>query len=403
MGTRTALASRRSTPRIRVVAVAVALLVVAVGCSSSSSTSSSATTSLPGSSPGYPRDGELKLNQLQVLGTHNSYHIAPKEPLFSAIKAAAPDEARTIEYTHDPLDVQFSQQGIRQIELDTFADPNGGLYAKPVLGPPGGLNEPEMLQPGFKVLHSQDADWETTCTVFVACLRTVKSWSDANPGHAPIMILIEAKDGPVKLPPGAVVPIVYDTATFDALDAEIRSVFSDDEMITPDDVRGTHATLEEAVLAGDWPTLGESRGKVLFNLDNADKRATYASGHPSLQGRILFTNAQPGEPEAAFVERNDAKQSQAEIVDLVKKGYVVRTRADADTVEARTNDTSTSQAALASGAQWVSTDYPVPDPALNATYQVTIPGGTPGRCNPIIATTDCVSTDIENPDYLSSR
>jgi hypothetical protein len=368
-------------------------LVALAGCGSSGG---------GGKAVAYPRDGELKLNQMQVLGTHNSYHLRPQEPLMSLIQKVDKATADSIDYAHAPLDVQLSQQGIRQIELDAFADPNGGLYAKPVLGPAGGLNRPELNAPGFKVLHLQDSDWESTCDVFVVCLQTVKQWSDANQGHAPIMILIEAKDGTVKSPPGAVVPVPYDSAQFDALDAEIRSVFEPGDLITPDDVRGSHDTLEQAVLAGDWPTLGQSRGKVMFTLDNADKRAVYAAGHPSLQDRVMFTNAEPGEPEAAFVERNDAKASQAEIADLVRKGYVVRTRADAETVEARANDPSTSQAALASGAQWVSTDYPVPDPVLGTNYQVTIPGGTPGRCNPIIATSDCESTDIENPAHLST-
>ncbi len=44
-------------------------------------------------------------------------------------------------------------------------------------------------------------------------------------------------------------PEKFTAATFDALDAEIRSVFKPGEMITPDQVRGNHATLEEAVLA----------------------------------------------------------------------------------------------------------------------------------------------------------
>ena len=78
-------------------------------------------------------------------------------------------------------------------------------------------------------------------------------------------------------------------------------------MILPDDVRGDHATLEEAVLEDGWPTLGQSRGKVIFMMDNGDPyRSTYLAGHPTLEGRVLFTNAEPGQPDAAFVKRNDA-------------------------------------------------------------------------------------------------
>ena len=113
-------------------------------------------------------------------------------------------------------------------------------------------------------------------------------------------------------------------------------------MITPDVVRGARATLEEAVLEDGWPTLGQSRGKVIFLMDNGDPyRSRYLAGHPSLRGRVLFTNSEPGQPDAAFVKRNDAIADFADIQALVEQGYVVRTRADADTVEARTDDPTT--------------------------------------------------------------
>ena len=57
-------------------------------------------------------------------------------------------------------------------------------------------------------------------------------------------------------------------------------------------------------------------------------------------------------------------------------------------------------AALAGGAQFVSTDYEVPDPRLGP-YVVKIPGGTPARCNPVTAPPNCTSDDIENPAALT--
>ena len=395
--------TRRMARRVVGVGLATALAMGVTACSSKQDSTVSPTTT----GPAYPRDDQLRLNQMQVLGTHNSYHVAPDPALATVLNEIDPAWPRTLEYTHVPLDTQLSDQGIRQVELDVFADPTGGLYSfrhgPPAVGQPGASGLAELDAPGFKVMHEQDVDYATTCLTFVACLKTVKQWSDAHPGHAPIMILVEAKDGPISDPRnlGFVKPLPFDPAQFDALDAEIRSVFAADQLITPDDVRGTYDTLEQAVLAGAWPTLGQSRGKIMFTLDNAAKRATYTEGHPSLRGRVLFTNAAPGEPEAAFIERNDAAPMQAEIADLVRKGYVVRTRADAEMVQPAANDTSWQQAALASGAQWISTDYPVAD-ARFPNYVVAIPGGTPGRCNPITAPPDCQSTDIENPDALSS-
>ena len=73
----------------------------------------------------------------------------------------------------------------------------------------------------------------------------------------------------------------------------------------------------------------------------------------------------------------------------------MRAADDADTADARVNDTSTRDAALASGAQWVSTDYPVPNPEFGTGYFVEIPGGMPARCNPINAPTGCRAIGLE--------
>jgi hypothetical protein len=355
----------------------------------------------------YPRDDSLRLNQIQVVGSHNSYHIQPRPELLKVLLSFG-TLAQGLEYTHPPLDQQFESQGVRQIEIDVWADPAGGLFANraalKIVHEPTASGIPELSQPGFKVLHIQDIDFESNCWTFVECLQTVKSWSDAHPGHVPIMILIEAKDDPLPIPlTGGAVPIPIGTAEFDALDAEIRSVLPPAKVITPDAVRGPHATLEEAILTDGWPTLAQSRGRVLFTLDNASKRDAYIAGHPSLAGRVLFTNAEPGDPDAAFVEINDAVPDYDRIQRTVRAGYIVRTRADADTVEARANDTSVRDAAISSGAQFVSTDYPVPDPAIGTDYQVTLPMGMPARCNPLTAPPDCTPDDIENPVHLQSR
>lgn len=384
----------RARRRAPLLAVALSAALVAAGCGDSSSDGAR------------PLDDTLRLDQIQVLGTHNSYHIEPQEPLFSLLVAFSEPLAQSFEYTHVPLAEQFSSQGIRQIELDVFADPQGGLYAdragqRAATGD-GASGVPALDEPGFKVLHVQDVDFGTTCFTFVECLENVRAWSAANPGHVPILILVEAKDDEIPDPGlGFVTPLPIGAAEFDALDAEIRSVFGPEHLVTPDDVRGDHATLEEAVLEDGWPTLGEVRGRVLFALDNGGaKRDAYIAGHPSLRGRVLFTSSMPGEPEAAFVKLNDPIGDGALIRDLVSRGFLVRTRADADTAQARTGDVTMREAALASGAQYVSTDYPVPDPDFGTGYFVSIPGGTPARCNPVSAPRECMPRDIENPAAL---
>jgi Phosphoinositide phospholipase C, Ca2+-dependent len=218
-------------------------------------------------------------------------------------------------------------------------------------------------------------------------LKMVRAWSHSHPRHLPIFILLETKQS--DLPPQyqATSPEKFTPATFDALDAEIRSVFPAREMITPDQVRGKHSTLEEAVLQHGWPTLEAARGKVIFLMDQRPVGPVYVEGHPSLRGRIIFTNAEPGQPDCAFTEENDG--SQETIAALVRKGYLVRTRTDADTKQARSNDTARRDIALSSGAQILSTDYPTSEPAQWTSYSVSLPGGAVARCNPVAAPPSC--------------
>jgi len=362
-------------------------------------------------------DDCIRLNEIQALGTHNSYHIQPSPSLdflLSTVgEALMPGLAavtRTLAYTHLPLAQQFSFQGVRQIELDVYDDPGaGGLYAKP-LGPalvatfglpPGPAFDPlgRMLTPGLKTLHVQEIDFRSTCLTLVDCLVEVRAWSNAHPGHVPIMVLIEAEDTPIPDPVGFgfVVPPPFGLDALNEIDTEIRTVFSPEQLITPDDVRGDRATLEDAVLLDGWPTLDASRGRILFTLDNGGSpRDLYIQGHPSLAGRVMFTNSSPGEPEAAFLKLNDPISSFDAIQQAVAAGYVVRTRADADTAEARSGDTTRRDAALASGAQWVSTDYPtLANNPFGTGYFVEIPDGSPARCNPISAPADCKAEQLE--------
>jgi hypothetical protein len=71
-----------------------------------------------------------------------------------------------------------------------------------------------------------------------------------------------------------------------------------------------------------------------------------------------------------------------EIEALVRKGYLVRTRSDADTMEGRTNDTRRRDQVLASGAQLISTNYPAFEPASWTGYSVALPDGLPAPLQP---------------------
>jgi hypothetical protein len=102
---------------------------------------------------------------------------------------------------------------------------------------------------------------------------------------------------------------------------------------------------------------------------------------------VIFTNAVPGQSDCAFTEENDGTQET--IAALVRKGYLVRTRTDADTKEARTGETTRRDTALSSGAQLLSTDYPASEPSAWTNYSVSLPNDAIARCNPVNSPIDC--------------
>lgn len=358
------------------------------------------------------------INRIQVLGTHNSYSagvdprilalLDTKLPSMGKLMAGMPADRRKEFETAHPNDVKFSEAlsyrhpslteqlnlGVRGLEIDVNADPEGGAYADPaayrLLRAQGVTDllpfDPETMKaPGIKVLHMADIDFRSSCPTFRGCLKEIKAWSDAHPRHIPIFVMIEAKVQSFPLLPGSAKVPPFTDATYDEIDRTITEEIGRANVITPDDVRGKYPTLEQAVLAGKWPTLGEARGKVIFQLITAtghDGASEYLHGHAGLAGRMAFLDSQPGDPYAAFILDDNALVRGADIRDEVNKGYIVRSRADIETYEAKVNDMTRANATFASGAQIVSTDYEKAGNAYGTPYVVKLPGGEAARLAP---------------------
>lgn len=354
------------------------------------------TTTVPAGYPATPVGDDLvALNQIQLVGTHNSYHIAPAPTVgdflsglastFPGIAAELGNPAE-LNYTHSSITQQL-ERGIRTFEFDIYADPEGGRFANPAVGNLLGFTDPflptDLATPGFKVIHIADIDWRTHCSLLQECLSEIRTWSDSNPGHLPIFIQLEMKGS--GLPPGfPSTPILpFDGPLLDEVDLELDAALGS-RLITPDDVRGTAVDLNTAITTTGWPSLADTRSRILAFMDNASLRDDYLAGHPSLAGRKMFTIAGQGQPDGAVLQFNDPADGSA-IAAAVAEGYIVRTRADANPAPGAILDPTRRDIALGSGAQVVHTDHPIGEPAANG-YVVDLGEPVQARCNPVNTT-----------------
>ena len=363
----------------------------------------------------------LKINEIQVLGTHNSYAqpvdstlMAFADPVFekafqsffagmtpqqvAVFKEYHPNGLKMSEglrYNHPPFDVQLDA-GLRSLEIDVYNDPTGNRFDHPagyrVLEQKGvkalaPYDTTGLSAPGFKVMHIADFDFRTHYPTLHGALLGLKSWSDKHPGHMPIFIVLEAKDKGLPVFPNSAEVLPFDEKAFDELDNEVVSVIGKEKIITPDEVRGKYATLREGVMAKNWPAVEASRGKFIFLLlpssAGMSLESPYTHNRPNLEKRIMFVQSTITDTFGAFLLLDNAIVRQKEIQEAVKNGFIVRTRSDIETWEAKVNDHTRAVAAFTSGAQVVTTDFFRPGNNYGTKYVVTIPGGGEARKNPV--------------------
>ncbi len=335
----------------------------------------------------------LKINEYQTLGSHNSYRKNTQPEIVGFMNASAdllPEgfDPAYWDYSHESLEDQLNIYGLRSFELDVYRDPVGGLFNNRVGNTFVGLDpnsgEAKLLSPGLKILHFPDFDYHTHFFTFVDALEALQSWSNSNPNHLPVTILIEAKeDNPATMLPGFGLTSTLDfsgSAT-EEIENEINMVFASDQnhILKPDDVRGSNSSLRNAITTSGWPKLSSSRGKIMFVLMARNEVIDdYIDGYPSLSGRNMFVFTDSTKDEAAFLNINDPETNLTEIQDFIDQGFIVRTQADSDTEQARTGNYSRMNSAFESGAQIINTDYYRPDPRSSSDanwtdYEVNFP------------------------------
>lgn len=290
-----------------------------------------------------PSDGELRVHHLQMLGTHNSYHVAKDKPLTPQWN-----------YTHSPLQVQLDQEGVRAFEFDLHFAAVGSPIA---------------------VKHVPGMDDGTRCATLGDCLGQLLQWSDAHPCHHPLFVTLENKD-----------ELTADDVAdnLPELEKQVLAAVPASRLIKPDDLRGSFSTLAAAAAAGNWPTLQQARGKLVIILyDKADLFAKYTKFRPGLQGAPVFVFGKLGDPSTAAVLADNP--ADPELDKAAKAGCLVRTFPDATPGE--------SAAAQAGGAHVISTDHPVPKPRMPG-FALQLVGGEPSRCNPVTAPKSCTAKAV---------
>jgi hypothetical protein len=326
----------------------------------------------------------IRLNDLRVLASHNSYKAKPDQRVLrflSRFKKRLGNDLNPIQldYGHETLENQLNVHGILGFELDVCPDPKGGRYVRRRLNAfvPGIRQKSKvkaLKQPGFKLLHIADVDYESNYTTFKEALVALHNWSEQHPRHLPLFVNIEIKrDAPGNHSKtlhflGFRKALTVDSIDLKALDDEILSVFpvSDNRLFAPINLKEGFSSVNERLKTNGWPPLNECLGKVFFILDG-DIEQQYTNDFTKGISRPMFVYGEPDAPATAFVIKNDPIGKEEEIRALTNL-YIVRTRSDAGTLEARANDYSRWDACIHSQAQIISTDYYRPDPAIGSFY-----------------------------------
>lgn len=313
----------------------------------------------------------LRLNDIRIIASHNSYKKRPHPKVLKFLskfqdKLGDQNNPKFIDYGHLPFEEQFTDYGIRGVELDVNYDPKGGHYRRRrvnlfLFGQKQRIKDRSMKKPGFKLLHISDVDFETNYFTLIDGLKAIKDWSEKNENHIPIFINIEAKgshpadESKTLRFLGFKKCIPFDTTAYHKLESEIASVFDQNQIYKPSDFKAGHSSINERVENVGWPLLSESRGKVIFILEGNNQHLYRSFNQP-----LMFYYGEPNDVNTAFLLRNHSQGIESSISEHSGK-FIIRTRSDAGTVQSRDNDYLMWESALNSNAQIISTDYYKPD------------------------------------------
>lgn len=278
----------------------------------------------------------IKFNELRYIATHNSYQTESVEELKTVYRNLSEltfglVSGETADFISPTLTEQLSN-GIYSLELDIEVTDRDGEVS-------------------FNCMHAPQIQMTTSCYDFSLALKEIAMWSDNNPNHLPVTIIIEPKESFLPMKDLEAFDIGYS----DEFDALLRERLGD-KLFTPADMLRDYESFGEMRAADDWCEVQDMLGKVLILLHDCGTTEEYINLDKSLKSQAMFPMLRAEDVDrdcASFLLINMPEECDSTYIN--EKNFVVRTRADkfTEVTEERRKN------AFACGAQIISTDYPV--------------------------------------------
>ncbi len=278
----------------------------------------------------------IRFNELRYVATHNSYQTESLDTLKTIYRNLSDITFGLVagnkaDFVSPTLTEQLNS-GIYSLELDIE-----------VLDEDGDVD--------FVCMHAPVTQMTTSCYDMELALKEIAMWSDNNPNHLPVTIIIEPKESfwPMKN------LRKFNIGYSDEFDALLRETLGD-KLFTPADMLRDYENFGEMRAADDWCKVQDMLGKVLILLHEGNTTEDYIELDESLKSQAMFPMLRAEDVNrdcASVLLINDPEECGSEYIN--EKNFVVRTRADEYTSvsEGRRKD------AFACGAQIISTDFPV--------------------------------------------